>query len=122
MSEAPVLDRDQVLPVVPVLTAEDVVSETETVAEVLPVTAEAPTAMRLGRDEAPEVLPTQGERSGRNDDEDFDRKVSRIREGTSGGVAKHLLPLAILALLLLAVVAHGLWVDVRQPAGQPGLV
>ncbi|HWG47575.1 MAG TPA: hypothetical protein VN688_32730 [Gemmataceae bacterium] len=117
MAAAAVLDMDQVLAVVPV----HVVSERETIPEVLAVTEEAPVSVHRGRDEVLEVLsvPVGGTTHGRRREAngDFDRKVSRIHEPSSGGIAKHLLPLGILALMLLIVVVHDLWIIVRQPAG-----
>jgi hypothetical protein len=138
MAEAAVLDMDQVLAAVPVLTTADVISETETIPEVLPVTEESP-AIRRGRDEILEVfpIPADGGRGGHRggghrgrggDDDDFDRKVSRIQERSPVGAVKHLLPLAVLALLLFVVVVHDLWVIFfGQPAaskngGEPALV
>ncbi len=97
--EAVALDLDQAFVGVPVLTAADVVSQIETVPEVVPVTAEAPAA--------------------RHDHEDgFARKVSRIRQRSSSGATKHLLPLGILALLLLAVLAHDVWIVSRSPGAK----
>jgi hypothetical protein len=101
LPEAAVVDLDHAFVGVPVLSAADVVSEDETIPEVLPVTAEAPAARRSRED-------------------DFDHKVARIRERPSGGTLKHLLPLAFMALLLLSVVMHDLWVIVSQPAGGKG--
>ncbi len=119
MPAGAVLDMDQVLAVLPVATHE--VSEIETIPEVLPVVEESPASIRRGRDEVLEVLPattgggTHGRR--REGEDEFDRKFSRIVDKPSGGIAKHLFPLAVIVLLLLSVVAHDLWVAVRQPAG-----
>lgn len=109
-----VLDMDQVLASMPVLTAADVVSEIDTVPEVAAI-AEAPAPPR--RHEMLDFGPaTPARRSGKrgNGDDDSERKNQRIREQTSGGILKHLLPLSCLAVLLFAVVAHDLWLIARQ--------
>ncbi len=97
---------DPVMSAAPVLTAADVASETETVADVVPVVAQVAPAVHHGRDELPPALPSAEIKS---------------RERTPS-VGKHLLPLGVLALLLLSVVAHDLWVIVGQPAGDSGAI
>jgi hypothetical protein len=106
---------DQVLAAAPVLTAADLVAEHSDIPEVLPVAEAAAPPVRHGREGILDVLPApeQPRRGARGDDSD--KNVTRIVEGGSGGIAKHLLPLAVVALFLLSVVGHDLWVILRQP-------
>jgi hypothetical protein len=113
-----VLDMDQVLAAVPVLTAADVVSQVETVPEVVAV--EEPPPLKR-RQDIQEVLPaTSIKRSGRRSDSDIDGdyRPRRGREKSTGGFAKHLLPLGVLALVLFMTVAHDLWMIVIQPSAR----
>jgi hypothetical protein len=110
MQAPPFADLDEVLPVVPVQTA----AEVETLPEVIPVLEAAPSAGPEILEVLP-VIPTRGQPGRRGSDDAFGRKVSRIREGGSG-VFKHLIPPAVVALLLLSVVGHDLWIILSQPA------
>ncbi len=113
-----VLDMDHVLAAMPVLTAADVVSEVETVPEVVALD-EVPSPRK--RQEIMEVLPaTHRRRSGKRDGSDFDEeaRAGRDPEKSTGGISKHLLPLSVLALLLFAMVAHDLWMIVLEPAAR----
>ena len=105
-------DMDQVLAVVPAAT--HVASERETIPEVLAATEDSPTSVRRGRDEIVDVLaiplshplpsPVLHPIPGSSIENENDN-----RKGRMGGFLKHLLPLAVIALFLLSVVAHDLW-------------
>jgi hypothetical protein len=115
-----VLDVLPVMEVVPVLTAADVVAHGEAVPEVLPVVEDIVPAGNRGRnDDFQALVPAESGRSrnrrGRSD-ADIDVKAARIRQEPSEGFLKHLVPLGVLALLLLIVLAHDLWVILSQPA------
>jgi hypothetical protein len=114
-----VLDMDQVLNVVPVTTAAEMVSYKETIAEVVPVEVVSPVPVHHGGDQVLEVVPVipDGGRHGRRHEHgEHHRTIPPIHAETSGGILKHLIPLAVIALFLLSVVAHDLWVIVKQPS------
>ncbi len=121
-----VFDMDEVLEVMPVQSVPERAVETKSIAEVLTAVEAVP--VHRGHDNVLEVLPVipadDGPRHERDDD--FARKVARIHEPSAGGFVKHLVPLAVLTLLLLIVVGHDLWVIVKQSgagnASEPGLV
>ena len=123
-----VLDLDEVIPVLPVLTPDDVLAESETIPEVLAVGTEAVAPMPVGFHDILDVMPVHaadarhGLHPGGHGG-DFEGKVARIRE-PSGGRLKHLIPLGILALLLFIVFAHDLVVILlRGPANdEAGLI
>ena len=106
------LDIYEVVPVVPVVTAAEMPSVIETVAEVVPISAG-----HVG-DEVLTVVPVKAEsgRHGRRHERgERERKAARVHEPSSGGMFKHLIPLAVVGLLLFSVVAHDLWVILKQP-------
>jgi hypothetical protein len=112
------LEVEEVLPVVPVVTAADVVSEVETLPEVVSLVEPVPVTAHAASDEVVEAIPVAvpAGRGGINGDDDRQRKGVPVREPSGGGVLKHLLPLGLVALLLLSVVLHDLWILVMQPA------
>ncbi|MGH7171138.1 MAG: hypothetical protein ACRELG_12750, partial [Gemmataceae bacterium] len=122
---AGVLDMDQVMPAVPVLTTADVVAETETIPEVVAVNVEVVSVEPPGRHDILNAMTVaipggqHGKRNGGRGD-DFEGKVARIGEQPSGGFLKHLMPLGILALLLFIVLAHDLWIILRNPTHDEG--
>jgi hypothetical protein len=113
-----VLEVAQVATALPVPTAADVVAELETVPDVIALADEPAPAQHS--QQILDVLPAKEVRRSRkrsDGDFDFESRARRSRERSSGGILKHLLPLGVLLLLLFSMVAHDLWVYVRQPAG-----
>jgi hypothetical protein len=112
----PVLAVEEVLPVMPVVTTPELPSYTETIAEVVPVEIVSPAPVLPAVHQVVEVLPVEtGRRGKRRTGGEIQRKTAPVEEGSSGGILKHLLPLAFVLLLLLGMVAHDLWVIVKRP-------